>query len=288
VGNAIDWLTAGKVKMHRAGRDMPGSNWHCYFYDPEGHRNELYYGMEQVGWTGASKPRPMHDRGYRERPPLPQIPEYQEVNDAMARGDDFGSGFRHPEKLPAKFDVGGVLLPRPFKIVRHGPIRLFCQDVQKMAEFYRDKMGFVVSEEITWQGHRCVFLRCGTEHTAMALYPIALRAQLGWTDKTTVMGFGLQVGSYRQLRDCVTWLKERGAKFLDVPAELTPGIDYSAWVEDPSGHRVQVYYYMEQIGWDGKVRPDRPRASTKPSEWPAAVPAQPDTYMGEPYLGPLG
>ena len=288
VGGAIDWLTAGKVKMHRAGRDMPGSNWHCYFYDPEGHRNELYYGMEQVGWTGASKPKPMHERGFRERPPLPQMPEYQEVNDAMARGDDFGSGYRHPEKLPAKFDVGGVMLPRPFKIVRHGPIHLFCRDVQAMADFYRQKMGFAVSEEIQWQGHRCVFLRCGTEHTAMALYPIALRAQLGWSDKTTVMGFGLQVGSYRQLKDAVGWIRERGGKLLDAPPELTPGIDYSVWVEDPSGHRVQIYYYMEQIGWDGKVRTERPRASTRPEDWPAAVTAQPDTYMGEPYLGPLG
>jgi catechol 2,3-dioxygenase-like lactoylglutathione lyase family enzyme len=288
VGGAIDWLAAEKVKMHRAGRDMPGSNWHCYFYDPEGHRNELYYGMEQVGWNGASKPLPMHARGFRERPPLPQQPEYQEVTDAMARGDDFGSGFRHPEKLPPKYDVGGILLPRPFKVVRHGPIRLFCRDVQAMADFYRDKMGFLPTEEITWNGHRCVFLRCGTEHHAMALYPIELRAQLGWSDFTTVMGFGLQVGSYRQLRDAVAWLKERGAKLLDVPAELTPGIDYSVWVEDPSGHRVQVYYYMEQVGWDGRARTDRPKASTHPQDWPEAVAAQPDTFMGEPFLGPLG
>mgnify|MGYP003338308801 CR=1 FL=1 len=89
----IDYFKQKDVPINRVGRDMPGSNWHVYPYDPEGHRNELYYGMEQVGWNGASKPKPMHDRGYRERPPLPQIPEYQEVNDAMARGDDFGSGY---------------------------------------------------------------------------------------------------------------------------------------------------------------------------------------------------
>jgi len=54
------------VRISRAGRDMPGSNWHCYPYDIEGHRNELYYGMEQIGWTGLSKPRAMHERGFRD------------------------------------------------------------------------------------------------------------------------------------------------------------------------------------------------------------------------------
>jgi len=102
------------------------------------------------------------------------------------------------------------------------------------------------------------------------------------------MGFGVQVATYRQLRDAVTFLKEHGATFLDVPAELTPGIDYSFWLRDPAGHPLQVYYYMEQIGWDGRPRKDRPRASTRPADWPQAVPAQPDSYTGEPYLGPWG
>lgn len=290
VNNAMQWLIAGGVKMHRAGRDMPGSNWHCYFYDPEGHRNELYYGMEQIGWNGASKPLSMHSRGFNKSPPLPQVSEYQEVNDALADGVNLAEGYRHQEKLPAIFDVGGVLLSRPFKIVRHGPIRLFCRDVQAMADFYTQKMGFLRSEEMTWNGHRCVLLRCGTEHHAMSLYPIGIRDALGWPDKTTLMGFGVQVATYRQLQDAVEWLRQRGAEFLDVPAELTPGIDYSVWVRDPSGHPIQIYYYMEQVGWDGRVRDHGARGamSTRPAQWPRAVEAQPDTYMGEPYLGPWG
>jgi catechol 2,3-dioxygenase-like lactoylglutathione lyase family enzyme len=37
----------------RIGRDMPGSNWHVYVRDPDGHTVELY-GMEQVGLLGNS------------------------------------------------------------------------------------------------------------------------------------------------------------------------------------------------------------------------------------------
>jgi catechol 2,3-dioxygenase-like lactoylglutathione lyase family enzyme len=288
VGRAIDYFNRRGVKMARAGRDMPGSNWHCYFYDPEGHRNELYYGMEQVGWSGASKPKWMHARGFRERPPLPQIPEYQEVEQALEKGVDLNSGFRHPEVLPPKYDVDGILLPRPFKIVRHGPIRLFCHDVRAMESFYADVMGFQRTEELNWEGHRCVFLRCNTEHHAIALYPVAIRERLGWPPKTTIMSFGVQVATYRQLRDAVKWLKERGCTLLDVPAELTPGIDYSVYVRDPAGHPIQVYYYMEQVGWDGCVRGKRPKPSTRFEEWPEALEPQTDTYMGEQYLGPWG
>ena len=62
------WLRGLGEDIQRAGRDMPGSNWHTYFYDPEGHTNELFYGMEQVGlaWlqqaAGPVRARPAGDR----------------------------------------------------------------------------------------------------------------------------------------------------------------------------------------------------------------------------------
>src|SRR5712671_5781543 len=288
ISGAIDWFDSKGVRISRAGRDMPGSNWHCYPYDIEGHRNELYYGMEQIGWTGLSKPRAMHERGFRERPPLPQMPEYEEVKQSAAKGVDFNSGFRHPEKMPAKYDVDGILLARPFKIVRHGPIRLFCRDLKKMEAFSTGVMGFTRTEALTWQGHRCVFLRCGTEHHSLALYPIALRKKLGLSPRTTVMSFGVQLATYRQLRAAIDFLKGRGGKFVEIPPALTPGIDYSAYVLDPAGHAIQLYYYMEQVGWNGRPRPQRGRVPARFSQWPDAVEPKSDTYTGEPYLGPWG
>ncbi|HUL92574.1 MAG TPA: VOC family protein [Burkholderiales bacterium] len=288
ISGAIDWFNSKGVRISRAGRDMPGSNWHCYPYDIEGHRNELYYGMEQIGWTGLSKPKAMHERGFRERPPLPQIPEYEEVKQSAAKGVDFSSGFSHPETMPAKYDVDGIMLPRPFKIVRHGPIRLFCRDMKKMEAFYTEIMGFTRTEAIGWKGHRCVFFRCGTEHHSLALYPIALREKLGLSPRTTVMSFGVQVATYRQLRAAIDFLRGRGGKFVEIPSALSPGIDYSAHVLDPAGHAIQLYYYMEQIGWDGRPRLGRRRTPTRIAEWPKAVEPKSDTYTGEPYLGPWG
>src|SRR4051812_22494547 len=112
VGGAIRWFQEKNIKIQRSGRDMPGSNWHTYLFDPEGHQNELYYGIEQIGWNGHSKPRAMYGRGFNEAPPLPQISEAAEVEQALERGVDVLSGHRHIDRLPATYDVDGVLLPR--------------------------------------------------------------------------------------------------------------------------------------------------------------------------------
>ena len=167
-------------------------------------------------------------------------------------------------------------------------MRLFVHDLDALTAFYRDILGFVVTEEITWNGHRCVFLRCNTEHHALALYPIALRDELGLSPDTTVMGFGMQVANYRQLRDAATFLKEKGCTFVDIPATLSPGIDYSFYVRDPAGHPIQVYYYMEQVGWDGKPRPREDRPPAPIDDWPETVEPHPDAFMGETYMGPWG
>ena len=289
VRNAISWLGAQGVEVQRSGRDMPGSNWHTYIYDPDGHTNELYYGIEQIGWTGHSKPRTMYSRAFREPPELPQISEYEEVEQALRAGIDLLSGHRHIDSLPATFDVDGILLPRPFKIVRIGPLGLFVKDVPAAEKFYRDQLGFLFTEEVSWDGHRCVFLRCNTEHHSLALYPLALRAGLGLSANTTCMTFGLQLASYEQLRNAVSFLRARGVRVNDaIPSELYPGMDYVAHVLDPDGHCLQLYYYMEQVGWDGKPRPPELRRKVVGREWPESIEPPADVYQGEPFFGPWG
>ena len=289
VGNAIRWFNEEGIKQQRSGRDMPGSNWHTYLFDPDGHSNELYYGIEQVGWNGHSKPRVMYDRGFDEPPALPQIPEQQEVQDAMNKGVDLLSGYRYAERLPATFDVDGILLPRPFKIVRLGPVYLFAQNLAESEAFYRDRLGFTLTEEIVWKGERCVFLRANTEHHSLALFPIALRGVLGLSSHSTCAAFGLQLANYRQLRDAVQFLRDRGMKVDEaLPLELHPGIDYAAHVFDPDGHCIQLYHAMEQIGWEQKPKPKELKQARKLTEWPEVLEADGNSYLGEPFLGPWG
>ncbi len=288
IGDAHTYFQENQVRLQRVGRDMPGSNWHVYVYDPDGHTNEFFYGIEQIGWNGNSKPRDMYYRGFQDKPDLPQMSEAAEVAEAQARGIDIFSG--HRPAAPnggAKFDVDGVLLPRPFKITKIGPVRLFVDDVDSAEAFYTQRLGLVKSEETHYRGARCVFLRCGAEHHSLALYPKELRGVLGLSAHTTCMSFGIELANYAQLREAVAFLKSAGVRLVDIPPELYPGIDYAAFALDPDGHCIQLYYYMEQVGWDGRVRSAAERRSVA-SQWPDAVEPLSDSYVDQVFQGPFG
>jgi catechol 2,3-dioxygenase-like lactoylglutathione lyase family enzyme len=287
--NGHHWLKERGSNMIRAGRDMPGSNWHTYLMDADWFQNELYYGIEQIGWDGYSKPWDMHNREFKDVAPLPQISEYREVQEALEAGVEMNTGYRDIEPLEEKHDVDGILLGRPFKITKIGPVRLFCQDINAALSFYRDSLGFIETETVDYKGHQCVFLRNNTEHHSMSLYPIALRKELGCREDSQLFAFAVRLANYQQLKNAVAFFREQGCTVReDIPQELYPGIDYSAFVVDPDGQLIQLYAYMEQVGWDGKPRPASDRRRVIPGDWPDAVEAVSDSYMGEPFLGPLG
>lgn len=132
-------------------------------------------------------------------------------------------------------------------------------------------------------------MRVNTEHHSLALYPLALREKLGMSPHTSSMALGLQLANYEQLRNGVRFLADQGARVTSaVPPDLYPGMDYVAHVFDPDGHCLQLYYYMEQVGWDGKPRPKELRRKPVNGEWPATLEPLSDTYQGEPFLGPWG
>lgn len=288
VRHATDWFTEIGVEYNRTGRDLPGSNWHVYPFDPDGRVNELYYGIEQIGWDGLSKPRDMYEQRFMGPPEIPYMREAEEIRIAKESGIDLTTGTNSLEKGEGKYDVGGVMLPRPFKITGIGPVRLFTEDMTAALDFYCGRLGFTVTEKIDWKGEECVFLRCGAEHHSLALYPMSLRAELGLTDWSTSFSFGVRLNDYRQLKDAVAWLSERGVEIRYFPPELFPGIDYCAFAMDPDGHAIQLYYGMEQVGWDGRPRPASERLKIDNANWPETLEPRSDTFAGEQYMGPWG
>ena len=287
VVHGAHYFRENNIPIQRIGRDMPGSNWHVYPVDPDGHVNELYYGIEQIGWLGRSKPRDMYYRRFNEEPSLPQMSEEDEVREALDKGIDIYAGHHYQETLEAKYDVEGIMLPRPFAITKIGPVDLFVDDLDAAVTFYRDHLGFKITEEDQFNGHRLVFLRNGAEHHSLALFPKKLRAELGCASDTSSASFGIEVATYTQLRNAVSFLKENGVEFKEMPPELHPGVDYAAYAKDPDGHLVQLYYYMEQLGWDEQPRPKSMRRVVN-GEWPDVLEPMSDTYVDQVYQGPLG
>jgi catechol-2,3-dioxygenase len=288
VARAHDFFAERQVYITRLGRDFPGSNWAVYGLDPDGHRVELYYGMEQIGWDRRSKPADAYVQAVRNGFTVPQPSEMTEIIRSETDGVALDSGFRPVEELPCDYCVDGVMLPRPFKITKIGPVNLFVADIDASERFYTELLGLTKTEEVHYRGHRCIYLRCGTDHHVIGLFPVALRGELGLNPATTLMSVGMQVATYRQLRDAIAFMRERGLQFIDrIPSDLHPGIDYAAHAVGFDGHCIQLYHSMEQIGWDGRPRPAAERPRVAP-DWPQTLDGTPASYVDQFLQGPLG
>jgi catechol 2,3-dioxygenase-like lactoylglutathione lyase family enzyme len=289
---AKSFMEANGIVVPRIGRDLPGSNWHTYFPSPDGLTIELYYGMEQIGWTRTSKPLSMYGLRSRGVPALPILTEHAEVDAALAGGADLSAGHRPDIAGAAQQVVGGVDLARPFRGVNVGPAYFFVDDVERSLDFYTRLLGLTLTERVEYEGHSCVYLRAGSEHHSLALLDVALRDKLGVGTDSRNYAIGLKVGSYDQLRRAGPFLTARGwRQTVPVVPELHPGIDRALYFEDPRRNRIMLYYYIEQIGWDGRPRPPelRPAPERRPvAEWPEQIDAPSDVYADSPLMGPLG
>jgi catechol 2,3-dioxygenase-like lactoylglutathione lyase family enzyme len=276
------------VEVMREGRaGGGGSQYHLYVWAPDEQIFELYYGIEQISWNGYARPVAMR-HGNAVAPTEPQLPEYELVTRDMKNGVSVLDGRRWVSDMPLKYNVDGVLLPQPFKITRVGPVKLFVDDYEKLKRWHMEILGFTLTEEVEWQGERGAFLRCDNEHHSLGIFPKSWCKKLGLSDKTSNMSFGLQLANYQQLKDAVKFLREHGVRVETdiIPPELHPGIDYAAYAFDPDGHCLELYYYMEQLGWDGKPRPKELRRKVDPNRWPETLEPLSDTFTGEPFIGP--
>jgi len=276
------------VEVMREGRaGGGGSQFHLYVWAPDEQIFELYYGIEQISWSGYARPVAMR-HGTAVAPSEPQLPDYQLVTDDMNQGINVLDGVRYLSKMPLKYNVDGLLLPQPFKIVRVGPVKLFVDDYEELKRWHTRVLGFTLTEEVEWQGERCAFLRCNNEHHSLGIFPKSWRKKLGLSETTSNLSFGLQLANYRQLKDAVKFLRDNGVRVETdiIPPELHPGIDYAAYAFDPDGHCIELYCAMEQLGWEGKPRPKELRRKVDPNRWPEILEPLSDTYTGEPYIGP--
>ena len=70
VSEGARWLGERGIAMARPmSRDVRGANWNLTATDADFISNEIYYGMDQIGWDGVSKPPSICPAG--EKPPAP-------------------------------------------------------------------------------------------------------------------------------------------------------------------------------------------------------------------------
>ena len=146
--------------------------------------------------------------------------------------------------------------------VRFGHIGLAARDLEAMAAFYVTALGMQVSDRMAFPEdspfYEGVWLRINTDHHVISLF--GLRDPGGARERRVRAGvhhIGFEVASFDDLRAALAY-----ARAHDVPIQSTraggPGNQLRIYLLDPEDNIVELYYAMDQVGWDGATRPYPP------------------------------
>ncbi|TMB66240.1 MAG: hypothetical protein E6J54_23390 [Deltaproteobacteria bacterium] len=156
------------------------------------------------------------------------------------------------EKLKSMTPPNGM----DFHITKLGHIVLRVRDLERSTAFYTQILGFKVSdvypEEMMPGG--MVFLRCHTDHHCLALVGAA-EEQAG---NKELHHFAFEVPTLAEVIRARDRLRTNNVK-IDFEGRRRAGCQIAVEFRDPDNHSVEIYWGVDQVGSDGRVRP--------PSEW---------------------
>ena len=176
----------------------------------------------------------------------------------QARG---AADYSYVEHHPDVQRLRGYARPEgvPFQIRKIGHVVLHCRDLERSLRFYTEVLGFQVSDvyppEMAPGG--MVFLRCNTDHHGIGLVGVD-GAQFDARDLNHI---AFEVGTLDEVLLAAKRLRECGA-VIDFEGRRRAGVQIAVEFQDPDGHRLEIYWGLDQVGSDGTVRP--------PSEWKGA------------------
>jgi catechol 2,3-dioxygenase len=156
-------------------------------------------------------------------------------------------------------------------IKRVGHIALTVADIDASLEFYRDALGLTVSDrEVIKLADGSLmegaWVRCGTDHHCLALFcrpsdEGVVSANGGLRpDATRTPGlnhFAFELGSFEELTRAHAALKNARVPVV-AARQYGPGSQVRFYCLDPDGNRVEFYWNLDQVGWDGSTRVPRP------------------------------
>ena len=158
-------------------------------------------------------------------------------------------------------DIASLKRPKgmPFRIGKIGHVVLHVTDLARSAKFYTEVLGFEISDvygpDLMPGG--MVFMRCNPDHHGVALVGGAPVASSG----AELHHVAFEVPSLDDVIRARDHLRAHGA-VIDFEGRRRAGVQIAVEFRDPDGHRLEIYWGLDQVGSDGITRP--------PSEWAGA------------------
>ena len=140
----------------------------------------------------------------------------------------------------------------PFSIRRLGHVVLQVSDLERSLTFYTQVLGFKVSdvypEELQPGGF--AFLRCHTDHHCIAL----VGAGRGESKQIELHHIAFEVGTLEEVFRVRDRLRAHQVP-MTFEGRRRAGCQISVEFVDPDNHSIEIYWGLDQIGSDGRVRP---------------------------------
>ena len=144
--------------------------------------------------------------------------------------------------------------------LRLGHVGIAVQDMDRMVEFYRSVLGMDVSDRMSYPDDAAIvegtWLRCNSDHHVLALFSVRGQGGAGGG------AYGLhhvafELGSFEELRRAARFVREHHGPLRAV-RQGGPGCQLRIYFPDPECNLVELYWALDQVGWDGRSRPYPP------------------------------
>ena len=149
----------------------------------------------------------------------------------------------------------------PFRITKLGHVVLMVADLERSLRFYTQVLGFKVSDvyPATMVPGGMVFLRFNADHHGVALVGRSKPAGEGdGTRPRDMHHMAFEVATLDEVLRARGHLERHGVA-IDFEGRRRAGAQVAVEFRDPDGHRLEIYWGLDQVAWDGPSRP--------PEEW---------------------
>jgi len=147
----------------------------------------------------------------------------------------------------------------PFEIVKLGHVVLNCSDIERSVKFYTEILGFEISDiypdEMVPGG--MVFMRFNEDHHGVALVGSMKNA----SPNVELNHMAFEVATLDEVILARNHLRKHGVT-IDFEGRRRAGVQIAVEFRDPDGHRLEIYWGLDRVKADGRIRPS--------SEWKLA------------------
>ena len=141
--------------------------------------------------------------------------------------------------------------PLQFQLRKLGHVVLNVTDIERSVRFYTEVLGLAISDRYpdSMVPGGMVFMRCNADHHGVALVGGARQS-----DPSSLNHFAFEVATLDEVFRARSWLRKHSVPIV-FEGRRRAGCQIAVEFRDPDGHRLEIYWGIDQIGSDGRARP---------------------------------